>query len=428
MLAHRDREFQKLLTNSNKCAADPQPIALKPARATISASPTIQDVRPWHKIVRDGTELAKRGIRLDNYLMDREFWSRRRVLVTGHTGFKGSWLCLLLNKLGAEVVGYALDPPTEPSLFRLARVDEDILSVHGDIRDLGHLSTVIRDHAPEVIFHLAAQSVVRHSYADPLETYSTNVLGTAAVFEAVRALPDPRILVNVTTDKCYKNREWIWGYRESDELGGHDPYSNSKACAELLTQSYRDSFFAPAEFAHHKTRIATARAGNVIGGGDWTADQLIPDIVRAFSAGKPVLIRQPDSVRPWQHVLDCLSGYVLLAEKLGRNETELPAWNFGPPFTDTKTVSSIAGFLAKAWGNGAEWQLDKSTHAHESRMLRLDSSRANEVLGWKPKLRLTEALTWTVEWYKNHYAGSPARELCLDQIDGYLRLAEREER
>lgn len=359
--------------------------------------------------------------------MDSGFWEDRKVLITGHTGFKGSWLCLWLEKLGANVVGYALDPPTTPNLFELAEITQRVESLHGDVRDSNRLSTVVRDYAPQVIFHLAAQSVVRDAYSDPIETYSTNVLGAACLFQAARRASGRLTIVNVTTDKCYKNREWLWGYRENDELGGHDPYSSSKACAELVTQSFRDSFFPLSELDRHGTAVATARAGNVIGGGDWTHDQLIPDIVRAFDAGEPVLIRRPDAIRPWQHVMDCLSGYVLLAEKLTSNPREFSGgWNFGPALGDTRPVAWIADYLAGAWGNDAAWRLDRSAHPHESGTLRLDSSKAAQILGWRPRLTLPRALDWTAEWYKEHGAGANARELCLQQIEQYMRLAQSE--
>ena len=355
--------------------------------------------------------------------MSPGFWSNRRVLITGHTGFKGSWLCLWLQRLGAKVVGYALDPPTAPSLFEAARVADGIVSIRGDVRELEQLTRTIRDHDPEVLFHLAAQSVVRESYADPLETYSTNVIGTACLFEAVRKVAGRRSIVNVTTDKCYKNKEWIWGYRETDELGGRDPYSNSKACAELVTEAFRESYYPAAELGAHGISIATARAGNVIGGGDWTSDQLIPDIVRAFIAGKPVKIRQPKATRPWQHVLDCLAGYVSLAERLSSDDPQFcTAWNFGPRQSDVRPVSWIADSLVKSWGGAAAWKLDDGAHPHEAGMLRLDSTRATDVLGWQPKLALPRALDWTVEWYKASHAGANARDLCLRQIEAYERL------
>lgn len=359
--------------------------------------------------------------------MNPDFWRGKKVMVTGHTGFKGSWLCLWLQHLGAEVTGYALDPPTEPSLFEQADVGGVIRSVHGDIRDLEHLQKVTADFSPGIIFHLAAQSVVKESYVDPVETYSTNVVGTACLFQALRSIPGPRTVVNVTTDKCYKNREWIWGYRETDELGGHDPYSNSKACAELVTQSFRDSFFPVAEYSRHQTGIATARAGNVIGGGDWTANQLVPDIIRAIQAGNPVKIRQPDSTRPWQHVLDCLGGYLLLAQQLNGNGPQFSeAWNFGPELADTKPVSWIAERTTSVWGDGARWIIDPGKHAYESMMLRLDNSKATEVLGWEPGLRLAKALDWTVHWYKSYLDGHSARELCLQQIEEFMAINKRD--
>ena len=355
--------------------------------------------------------------------MNSDFWSGRKVLVTGHTGFKGSWLCLWLHRAGAKVVGYALDPPTTPSLFVAADVANSVESIRGDIRDVERLTDVIRRSAPDVILHLAAQSVVRASYADPIETYSTNVLGTACVFQAVRNSGGARTIVNITTDKVYHNREWVWGYRENDELGGHDPYSNSKACAELVTQAFRDSFFPAAKLGEHGVAIASARAGNVIGGGDWTADQLIPDVMRAFAAHRPVMIRQPKSVRPWQHVLDCLSGYILLAERLSASPPEVSgAWNFGPDIADARPVSWLVDVLVKAWGGDAAWRIDAGAHPHEAELLRLDASKATKSLGWAPRLPLSEALAWTVDWYKSHFAGRSARDLCADQIDRYTAL------
>ena len=355
--------------------------------------------------------------------MATAFWRNRRVLITGHTGFKGSWLCLWLERMGADVVGYALDPPTTPSLFESARVAELVESIRGDVRDTEHVTRVLREHDPDVIFHMAAQSMVRHSYEDPVESYSTNVVGTACVLQAVRNVPGRRAIVNVTTDKCYKNKEWLWGYRETDELGGRDPYSNSKACAELVTESFRESFFPRAEISRHGIGLATARAGNVIGGGDWTRDQLVPDAIRAFMAGKPVEIRQPSSTRPWQHVLDCLCGYVVLAEKLSGNAELGTGWNFGPQQADVKPVSWIVDSLVKVWGDGASWRNDKAHHPHEARMLRLDSTAASELLGWQPRLNLTTALDWTARWYKSrHEDGADARDLCVRQIADYERL------
>jgi CDP-glucose 4,6-dehydratase len=355
--------------------------------------------------------------------MNPGFWAGRKVLVTGHTGFKGAWLCLSLQRAGAKVVGYALAPPTQPNLFEAAEVAELVESIRGDVRDLAQLTDVIRREAPEIVFHFAAQSVVRASYDDPIETYSTNVVGTATVFQAIRNVAGSRTVVNVTTDKVYRNHEWVWGYRENDELGGHDPYSNSKACAELVTQAFRDSFFPTAKLEQHGVAIAAARAGNVIGGGDWTADQLIPDVVRAFSAHEPVLIRQPKSVRPWQHVLDCLSGYVLLAERLHATPRDVSgAWNFGPELADARPVSWLVDALVQHWGGSASWKLDAGAHPHEAQLLRLDCSKAGKTLGWRPRLALADALSWTADWYKSHLAGRAARSLCLDQIDRYAGL------
>jgi len=353
-------------------------------------------------------------------MTDSAFWKGRRTLVTGHTGFKGSWLSLWLQRMGADVVGYALEPPTDPSLFELAQVRDGMKSVIGDIRDLDRLRAVVRDHQPEVLLHLAAQSVVRESYLDAIETYSTNVVGTACVLEAARAVEGRLAVVVVTSDKCYENRDWPWGYRESDRLGGRDPYSSSKACAELVSRSFRDSFFPVSEYDAHGVALATARAGNVVGGGDWTPDQLIPDVMRAFEAGEAVRLRSPRAIRPWQHVLDCLAGYLKLAELLTAKGPEFSgAWNFGPPADDTLPVLSVVEALAAGWGRGASWQLDPGPHPHEASCLRLDSARARAELGWRPRLDLAQAIDWTLGWYRRRLSGEPPRDLCREQIALY---------
>lgn len=355
--------------------------------------------------------------------LNREFWKNRRVFLTGHTGFKGSWLSLWLSTMGAEVVGYALEPPTTPSLYLQADVDTDLHSIIGDIRDFPKLSAAIAEFKPDVVLHLAAQSVVRTGYEDPIGTYSSNVMGTVNVLEAVRLLKRKCVVVNVTSDKCYDNREWVWGYREIDPMGGHDPYSNSKGCAELVTSAYRDSYFPPDAYQHHGVALASARAGNAIGGGDWTAFQLIPDLMRAFMASEPCLIRNPLSYRPWQFVLEPLRGYLLLAERLAENGAEFASgWNFGPLDEDAKPVSWIADTLQSKWGRGASWAQDSAAAAKEARALKLDVSKAADGLSWRPALRLEQTLSWIVEWYKAFEKGDNLRSTTLDQIRSYERL------
>jgi CDP-glucose 4,6-dehydratase len=351
--------------------------------------------------------------------VNESFWRGRHVLITGHTGFKGSWLGLWMTSLGAQVAGYALDPPTDPGLYQLARVGELITSTRGDIRDLDALTAAVRAAAPEVIFHMAAQSIVLRSYEDPVETYSTNVLGTVNVLEAVRRLGRPCAVVNVTTDKCYENKRWPWGYRENDELGGRDPYSNSKACAELVGQSYRDSFFPPEQWSRHGVAVAGARAGNVIGGGDWTPRQLIPDAVAALMRGAPVVLRHPEAVRPWQHVLDCLNGYVTLAEALARDPQFSGGWNFGPAETDTRPVAAIVEILAKHWGVAVPWVRDAGSHAPEEQQLRLDSSKAGALLGWRCRLPIDTAVEWVARWFDGYRSGEDPRTLSLEHIRQY---------
>ena len=349
--------------------------------------------------------------------MVMDFWKGKKVLVTGHTGFKGSWLCLWLQSLGAEVTGYALPPPTSPSLFDVAKVGEGMESVIGDIRDLGHLLSVFDSFRPEIVFHLAAQPLVRHSYVDPVETYSTNVMGTVNLLEAVRKTTGLKTVVNVTSDKCYENREWLWGYRENEPMGGYDPYSNSKSCAELVTAAYRQSFFSKEE---NMVALASARAGNVIGGGDWAADRLIPDILHAIEKKEPVVIRNPHAIRPWQHVLEPLSGYLMLAQKLyeeGASYAE--GWNFGPDDEDAKTVQWITERLIESWGKGASWALDAGDHPHEAHYLKLDCSKARMKLGWHPKWKLETALERIIEWHRAWLENEDIRAMTLRQIETY---------
>jgi len=349
-------------------------------------------------------------------------WEGRRVLVTGHTGFKGGWLALWLWALKAHVCGFALAPPTEPNLFTALRLEQLIDNKRGDIRDSQAFLQCVQQCEPEVVFHLAAQPLVRQSYADPVGTYLTNVIGTANVLEAVRHTPSVRTVVVITTDKCYRNNEWAWGYREVDALGGHDPYSSSKACVEILTASYRDSFFSK-NASDHAVALATARAGNVIGGGDWSTDRLIPDLIRGFISQHPTHIRYPNAIRPWQHVLEPVAGYLKLAEKLREREKGFDAaWNFGPSEDESFTVAEIASAMAAKWGNGATWIRDEVPNLHEAKVLRLDASKARTELNWKPRLTMADALDWVVSWFKAWKAGQDMRTVTLDQIASYSRL------
>ena len=354
--------------------------------------------------------------------LNRSFWKGRKVFVTGHTGFKGGWLSLWLNALGAEMTGYALDPPTQPNLFEQGRVGKAVQSIHGDIRDLPRLKNAISECTPEIVIHMAAQTVVRRGYEDPVETYSSNVMGTVSLLEAVRQLKRPCAVVNVTSDKCYENREWTWGYRENEPMGGRDPYSNSKGCAELVTSAYRESYFSPESFSQHGIAVASARAGNAIGGGDWTSDQLIPDLMRAFLAGRSCLIRNPASYRPWQFVLEPLRGYLMLAERLLKDGPRFAsAWNFGPIDSDAKPVCWIADELVRSWGE-ASWTQDKASHPHEAHALKLDASKARTSLGWSPALPLRPALKWIVEWYRAFQSGADMCEVTRNQIEQYEAL------
>ena len=355
--------------------------------------------------------------------MNPDFWRDKRVFVTGHTGFKGSWLALWLARLGAAVAGYALKPPTVPSLFEQANVDSTISSTFGDVRDYENLSGALLAFDPDVILHFAAQSVVLRSYEDPLETYTTNVIGTANLLQAARRLSRRCAIVNVKTDKVYENRQWVWGYRENDRLGGRDPYSSSKACAELVARAFRESFFTAEGTATSRIGLASARAGNVIGGGDWTARQLIPDTVRAFSEHRPLVLRHPEATRPWQHVLDCLSGYLALAEALyGDPNRYAGDWNFGPSSDHVQPVSYVVDVFTAQWGEHLRAQRDTTAHPHEEMTLSLNSQKAHHELGWRCRLDLDRAVAWTASWYRRHADGASARALCEEQIAGYMDL------
>ncbi len=350
-------------------------------------------------------------------------YQNRKVLVTGHTGFKGSWLCLLLNQLGADVYGYALEPPTQPSLFKEAEIDELITSFIGDIRDLEHLQNVMQQVQPEIVIHMAAQPLVRESYKIPVETYSINVMGTVNLLEACRNTPSVKAIVNVTTDKCYENREWHWGYRENEHMGGYDPYSNSKGCSELVTSAYRNSYFNPKDYEKHGVALASARAGNVIGGGDWADDRLIPDFIRSITAGQNVKIRSPFAIRPWQHVLEPLSGYLTLAAKLySEGAAYAQGWNFGPDDSDAKNVEWITKTICEMWGSGASFEIDTNPQPHEANYLKLDCSKAKAELGWFPKWNIKTTLKSIVDWNKAYILGENIREVTINQINQYFNF------
>jgi CDP-glucose 4,6-dehydratase len=347
--------------------------------------------------------------------VDAAFWHGKRVLLTGHTGFKGSWLSIWLQSLGADLHGFALTPPTQPSLFEEAQVARGMASHIGDIRDLESVMRLLKAVQPEIVIHMAAQPLVRLSYSEPVATYATNVMGTVHLLEAVRQAGSVRAVVNVTTDKCYENREWVWGYREDEPMGGHDPYSNSKGCAELVSSAYRRSFLKDAGIA-----MATARAGNVIGGGDWAADRLVPDILRALEKRQPVPIRNPNAIRPWQHVLEPLSGYLLLAQRLAMHgQADAEGWNFGPRDEDARPVQWIVERLCARWGNGASWTVQPGDHPHEANFLKLDISKARQRLQWAPRWSLDTALIRITEWHQAWMQGRDMRALCLQQISQY---------
>lgn len=346
--------------------------------------------------------------------LDKEFWRGKRVLLTGHTGFKGSWLSIWLQSLGCELHGVALRPATEVNMFDLLAVGAGMNSIIADIQDASTIRRVVEDVQPEIVFHMAAQPLVRASYSDPVHTFRTNVLGTVNVLEALRLAADTRVFVNVTTDKCYENREWVWGYKEGDHLGGHDPYSSSKACSELVTASYRRSFFS----SENAMAVATARAGNVIGGGDWSKDRLIPDILEAFRQNEVVTIRNPAATRPWQHVLEPLSGYLILAQKLFEgDQVARDAWNFGPSDEGIKPVSYLVESLANGWPGGGEWKIDDSEQPHEANLLKLDISKVKALLGWCPTWTLDRTIESILAWNACYQRGGNLRDETMRQIE-----------
>lgn len=347
-----------------------------------------------------------------------DFWRDKRVLMTGHTGFKGSWLSLWLQSMGVMLRGIALAPPTEPALFNIARVADGMEHRIGDIREFAVVKAHMDEFKPEIVIHMAAQPLVRLSYDQPIETYATNVMGTVHVLEAARLCGSVKAIVNITTDKCYENREWVWGYRENEAMGGRDPYSSSKGCAELVSSAYRKSFLEGAGIS-----LATARAGNVIGGGDWALDRLVPDILRALQNKEQVLIRNPHAIRPWQHVLEPLSGYLLLAERLyAQGKADAEGWNFGPLEDDTRPVRWIVQRLCEDWGDGASWTLQEGNHPHESNVLKLDISKARQRLNWVPRWTLDLALEKITRWHQSWLQGNNMRDYCLSEISEYGSL------
>jgi len=351
-------------------------------------------------------------------LINRAFWKDKKVFITGHTGFKGAWLSLFLYSLGAKISGYALNPPTEPSLYELCKINRFVNSKIADIRDGKLLINAMLDEAPEIVIHMAAQSLVRVSYSNPVETYEVNVMGTVNLFEAVRNCKTVKAVINVTSDKCYENREWCWGYREDEPMGGYDPYSNSKACSELVTSSYRRSFFNEKD---HCAAVASVRAGNVIGGGDWAADRLIPDCLRALLKGEKIIVRNPKSIRPWQHAVEPLSGYLMVLQKLyEEGPLFAEAWNFGPNDDDTKSVEWIVKAICKKWGHGADYVISSSEQPHEAGYLKLDCSKAKSRLEWHPRWNIEKAIDKIIEWTQAYKEKKDLTDVCLRQIGEYL--------
>lgn len=360
-------------------------------------------------------------------MIDKNFWENKKVFITGHTGFKGSWLCLWLHILGAEVIGYALNPPTDPSLFQICKIDKLVTSITADVRNGELLNKVMPEVCPEIVIHMAAQSLVRESYKNPVETYSTNVMGTVNFFEAVRNCKCVKAVINVTSDKCYENKEWIWSYRENDPMGGYDPYSSSKGCAELVTNAYLKSFFNPDNYKEHGISLASVRAGNVIGGGDWAEERLIPDCVRSLVENKPLVIRYPDAVRPWQHVIEPLYGYLLLAQRLYQDGSAFASgWNFGPNDEDVKPVRWLVERITEMWGDNALWTVEQGNKPYEAHFLKLDCSKAKSKLGWYPQWDLTVALEKTVEWYKAFKNQKNMLDITSEQIRSYEKCIKKE--
>ena len=355
--------------------------------------------------------------------MSTAFWKNKKVLITGHTGFKGSWLALSLQMKGSVVVGYALPPPTHPSLYETLNIADNMESVTGDVRDFENLKTTLNHYRPEIVIHMAAQALVRYSYANPIETYATNVMGTVNVLEAIRQTDCVKAVLIVTTDKCYENKEWVWGYRENDPLGGYDPYSSSKGCAELVTAGYTNSYFLEPADPAIRTAVASARAGNVIGGGDWAEDRLIPDVIRAIMDQKEVVIRNPGAIRPWQHVLEPLSGYLRLVEKLWYHGSDFSGgWNFGPTIESCQPVSSILESVQSVWGGAFSWRHDSGQNVHEANFLKLDCSKAHARLAWFPQLDLHSAVEMTLKWYQAYIEKKDVRQLTEQQIADYDTL------
>ena len=356
---------------------------------------------------------------MENLEMNPSFWNNKRVLITGHTGFKGSWLSIWLNKLGAEIIGFSNSITTTPSLYELSGINSDIISEIGDIRNLDTVKTIFSQYKPQIVIHMAAQSLVGPSYDDPVETYSTNVMGTVNLFECIRKSDDASVIINVTSDKCYENKETLNGYVETDELGGHDPYSNSKACSELVTSSFRNSFFNDPS---NKINLASVRSGNIIGGGDWSKNRLVPDIMKSLQEEFTLKIRNPDGIRPWQHVLDPLHGYLILAEHLWDSNSKFSeAWNFGPDQNSIKPVSWIIDKISENWGSPVNWEKSIQDF-HETHVLSLNCSKSKSELNWNPKLNLIDSIKWTVDWYKEFYNKSDMRKITEKQINDFNLL------
>lgn len=353
---------------------------------------------------------------MENMVNLQKFWKDKKVFITGHTGFKGGWLSLWLQTLQANVVGYALAPTTKVNLFELAGIEQGITSIIDDIRDYKALKTALEKHQPDIVFHLAAQPLVRLSYQYPIDTYMTNVMGSVNLFEAIRQLSATKVVINVTSDKCYENQEWHWGYRENDKLGGHDPYSNSKACAELVTQAYRNSFFNTAT----TPQLASVRAGNVIGGGDWSEDRLIPDIIRAYINKQPISLRFPQATRPWQHVLDPLHGYLRLAQKMYEEGHHAEAWNFGPDESDVQTVEWIVKNINQLLDNKVTCKIETIKQPHEAGLLKLDCTKSKTKLIWQPRWNIKKGLLETTEWYKAYIEQQDMRQFTLNQINSFM--------